>query len=88
MSKTSMTSFGFILNMVSEEDFQTFIRKLTIFATRQPIKYTDLDKSHMKCRGPLNNYYAPNFEKVGDILVLACPCVSVCVCVCGMEISS
>ena len=26
--------------------------------------------------------YAPNFEKVGDILVSACPCVCVCVCVC------
>ena len=30
--------------------------------------------------------YAPNFEKVGDILVSACPyvciCVRVCVCVC------
>ena len=23
--------------------------------------------------------YAPNFEKVGDILVSACPCVFVCV---------
>ena len=27
-------------------------------------------------------YYAPNFEKVGDILVSACPCVSVCLCAC------
>ena len=26
--------------------------------------------------------YAPNFEKVGDILVSACPYVCVCVCVC------
>ena len=24
----------------------------------------------------------PNFEKVVDILVSACPCVCVCVCVC------
>ena len=28
------------------------------------------------------HYYAPNFEKVGDILVSACPYVCVCVCVC------
>ena len=28
-------------------------------------------------------FYAPNFEKVGDILVSACPCVCVCVCVGG-----
>ena len=29
-------------------------------------------------------HYAPNFEKVGDILVSACPyvCMYVCVCVC------
>ena len=27
-----------------------------------------------------NDYYAPNFEKVGDILVSACPYVCVCVC--------
>ena len=32
------------------------------------------------------HFYAPNFEKVGDILVSACPCVSVCVW--GIEISS
>ena len=31
-------------------------------------------------------FYAPNFEKVGDILVSACPCV--CVRVWGIEISS
>ena len=32
--------------------------------------------------------YAPNFEKVGDILVSACPYVCVCVCVFIFEISS
>ena len=30
---------------------------------------------------PYSLFYAPIFEKVGDILVSACPCV--CVCVCG-----
>ena len=30
----------------------------------------------------LHHFYAPNFEKVGDILVSACSCVCVCVCVC------
>ena len=35
-------------------------------------------------------FMPPNFEKVGDILVSACPCVCVCVCVCVFmfEISS
>ena len=28
-----------------------------------------------------NAGYAPNFEKVGDILVSACPYVCVCVCI-------
>ena len=32
------------------------------------------------------NFYAPNFEKVGDILVSACPYV--CMCVFMFEISS
>ena len=32
---------------------------------------------HLKCV-----HYAPNFEKVGDILVSACPCVCMYVCVC------
>ena len=39
--------------------------------------------------GNLIPFYVPNFEKVGDILVSACPCV--CVCVGGgggIEISS
>ena len=27
------------------------------------------------------NCYSPNFEKVGDILVSACPCVCMCVCI-------
>ena len=28
-------------------------------------------------------FYAPNFEKVGDILVSACPCVCLFVCMCA-----
>ena len=28
----------------------------------------------------ISAFYAPNFEKVGDILVSACPCVCVCAC--------
>ena len=27
------------------------------------------------------HFYAPNFEKVGDILVSACPYVYMCVCI-------
>ena len=37
-----------------------------------------------------DTFYAPNFEKVGDILVSACPyvCMYVCVCVFMFKISS
>ena len=35
---------------------------------------------HMTLRGP--DFYTPNFEKVGNILVSACPYVCVCVYVC------
>ena len=34
----------------------------------------------LRTRLKLQFHYAPNFEKVGDILVSACPCVCVCVC--------
>ena len=37
---------------------------------------------------PFNTDYAPNFEKVGDILVSACQYVCVCVYVFMFEISS
>ena len=47
----------------------------------------------MKCHGSrgtqswvwtikVRDFYAPNFEKVGSILLSACPCVCVLVCVC------
>ena len=38
--------------------------------------------------GQTLSFYAPNFEKVGDILVSACPYVCVCLCVFMFEISS
>ena len=34
------------------------------------------------CMQYVASCYAPNFEKVGDILVSACPFVCMCVCVC------
>ena len=53
-----MLSFSFILYMVSEKKiFKHFLRKLTLFAARQPIKYTDLDKSYIKHRGLLNKHF-------------------------------
>ena len=56
----------------------------TCFCTNSKPRYQVSVQDHW------SSGYAPNFEKVGDILVSVCPsvCVYVCVCVWGMEISS
>ena len=38
-----------------EEVFLTFIQNFILYAARQPIKFSDLDKSLKKRRGLLNN---------------------------------
>ena len=38
---------------------------------------------HIVFMPPTLKIYAPNFEKVGDILVSACPCLCVFVCLYG-----
>ena len=38
--------------------------------------------SYLSCIMKKPVFYAPNFEKVGSILVSACPCVRPCVCAC------
>ena len=53
-----MPSFGFIPHMVSEKKiFKHFYENRPFLPHRQPIKFTDLDKSHMKCRGLLNIHF-------------------------------
>ena len=51
-----------------------------IVITLNTVSLTNVDSSVMN--QSIAYDYAPNFEKVGDILVLACPYVCVCVCVC------
>ena len=47
--------FGFIPHMVSEKKiFKRFYENRPFLTPRQSIKFTDLDKSHMKRRGLLN----------------------------------
>ena len=57
-----------------EQGFQTFLKKLTLFAAPTTNKYTDLDKRHMKCRGLLNKHFCkknPNIsietEKIANL---------------------
>ena len=38
----------------SKKIFKHFNENRSFLPPRQPIKFTDLDKSHMKCRGLLN----------------------------------
>ena len=56
-----MPSFGFILYMVSEKIFKHFYENQPFLPPRQPIKFTDLDKSHMKRRGLLNKHFCKYF---------------------------
>ena len=35
----------------------------------------EADALTLELPGPVINHYAPNFEKVGSILLSACPCV-------------
>ena len=59
--------------MVSEKKiFKHFLRKLTLLPHIQPIKFTDLDKSHMKHRGLLNKHYCkknPNIPNETENIV-------------------
>ena len=76
MSQVCMPSFGFIPLMVSEKKiFKHFYGNLPFLQPRQPIKFTDLDKSHTKRRGLLNKHFCkknlniPNgTEKILDFL--------------------
>ena len=43
--------------MVSEKIFKHFYENLPFLPRRQPIKFTDLDKSHMKRRGLLDKHF-------------------------------
>ena len=63
-----MPSFGFILYMVSEKKiFKHFYENLPFLPPRQPIKYTDLDKSHMKRRGLLNKYFCKKKSQISPL---------------------
>ena len=60
-----MPKFSFIPHMVSEKIFKHFYENRPFLLPRQPIKFTDLDKSHMKRRGILNKYFCK--EKKSNI---------------------
>ena len=57
MSYASMPSFGFILLSISEKkNFEYFFENFPFMSPRQPIKLSDLAKSHMKHGGLLNKH--------------------------------
>ena len=58
-----MPSFGFIPLMVSEKKiFKHFYENWSFLPYRQQIKFTDLDKSHMKRNGLLNKHFCIFFS--------------------------
>ena len=51
--------------MVSEKKiFKHFYENRPFLPPRQPNKFTDLDKSHMKCRGLLNKFFCKKIQNV------------------------
>ena len=60
-----MPSFSFIPYMVSEKKiFKHFYENRPFLPPRQPIKFTDLDKSHMKRRGLLNKHFGKKNQNI------------------------
>ena len=60
-----MPSFGFIPHTVSEEKiFKHFYENQPFLPPRQPIKFTDLDKSHMKRRRLLNKISVKKIQNI------------------------
>ena len=69
-----MPSFSFIPLMDSEKKiFKHFYENLPFLPPRQPIKFTDLDKSRMKRRGLLNKHFCkkifPNISNETEKIV-------------------
>ena len=63
-----MPSFGFIPYMVSEKKiFKHFYENRPFLPPRQPIEFTNLDKSHMKRRGLLNKHFCNFFFKISPM---------------------
>ena len=61
-------SFCFILHMVSEKKiFKHFYENRPFLPPRQPIKFTDLEESHMKRRGLLNKHFCKKKFKISPM---------------------
>ena len=57
--------FRFIPHMVLEKKiFQHFYEIRPFLLLQQPIKFTDLDKSHMKRRGLLNKHFCKKIQNI------------------------
>ena len=63
-----MPSFGFSPYRVSEKKiFKHFYENRPFLPHRQPIKFTNLDKSHMKRRGLLNKHFCKKKIQISPI---------------------
>ena len=63
-----MPSFSFILLTVSEKkNFEYFFENLPFILPSQPIKSSDLDKSHMKHGGLLNKHFCKKNNQISPM---------------------
>ena len=64
-----MPSFSFILLTVSEKkNFEYFFENLPFMLPSQPMKSSDLDKSHMKHGGLLNKHFCKKKSNINNDL--------------------
>ena len=64
-----MPCFSFILITVSEKkNFEYIFENLPLMSPRQPLKLSDLDKSHMKNGGLLNKYFCKKNSNIPNDL--------------------
>ena len=68
MSNARMPIFSFILLTVSEKkNFEYFFENLPFLLPRQPIKLSDLDKSHMQQGGLLNKHICEKKNQISPV---------------------
>ena len=63
-----MHSISFIKQTVSEEKiFKDCFENLSFLGPQQPIKISDQDEGHLKCRALLNKYFSKNKTQISPM---------------------
>ena len=63
-----MQSISFTKQTLSEEKiFKDFFKKLSFLEPQQPIKISDQDEGHLKCRALLNKHFSKNKTQISPM---------------------